>query len=137
MKKIFYIVLDGVGDLPISELQDKTPLESASTPCMDYLAKEGMQGVIYPVDKGVAPESDIAVIEANDAEKYIHSMPLFAKFWSDETKGFHRIIAMILPKSSTNDILRKLNNIIDELPEKTGILVYMQKIDYINGYLNL
>ncbi|HDN85895.1 MAG: phosphoglycerate mutase [Candidatus Omnitrophota bacterium] len=71
MKKIFYIVLDGVGDLPISELQDKTPLESASTPCMDYLAKEGMQGVIYPVDKGVAPESDIAVISllGYDAQK--------------------------------------------------------------------
>ena len=62
MKKILYVVLDGLGDLPIKELGDKTPLEAASTPYMDMLAKEGIQGLIYPVAKGIAPESDIAVI---------------------------------------------------------------------------
>ncbi|MBN2120437.1 MAG: 2,3-bisphosphoglycerate-independent phosphoglycerate mutase [Candidatus Omnitrophica bacterium] len=62
MKKIFYIVLDGLGDMPVDELGGKTPLEAAHTPNMDLLAKEGAQGIIYPVEKGVAPESDIAVI---------------------------------------------------------------------------
>jgi len=62
MKKIFYIVLDGLGDLPVKELGGKTPLEAAFTPHMDLLAKEGMQGLIYPVKEQVAPESDIAVI---------------------------------------------------------------------------
>ena len=62
MKKIFYIVLDGLGDLPLEELGGKTPLESADTPFMDSLAKEGSQGIVYPVREGVAPESDIAVI---------------------------------------------------------------------------
>ena len=62
MKKIFYIVLDGLGDEPIKELKGKTPLEEAVTPYMDYLAKEGMQGLMYPVKEGIAPESDIAVI---------------------------------------------------------------------------
>ncbi len=62
MKKIFYIILDGLGDLPLEELGGKTPLESAYTPFLDSLAKEGSQGLIYPVKKGVAPESDIAVI---------------------------------------------------------------------------
>ncbi len=62
MKKIFYVILDGVGDLPVDELGNKTPLEAASTPHMDALAGEGVQGMIYPVEKGVAPESDIAVI---------------------------------------------------------------------------
>ena len=82
-------------------------------------------------------ECDISVIEANNAGKYIHSMPLFAKFWGDESQGFQRIITTVLPKSNTNDILRKINNIIDKLPERTGIMVYMQTIDYINGNLNL
>lgn len=62
MKKILYVVLDGLGDRPIKELGDKTPLEAAPTPNMDYLAREGRVGKIYPVDKGIAPESDIAVI---------------------------------------------------------------------------
>lgn len=72
MKKILYIVLDGLGDLPIPELDNKTPLEAAITPNMDRLAKIGRTGIIYPVDKGIAPESDIAVISllGYDAKKY-------------------------------------------------------------------
>jgi len=72
MKKIFYIVLDGLGDLPIKELNNKTPLESALTPNMDRLAQKGKTGLVYPVAKGIAPESDIAVISllGYDAHKY-------------------------------------------------------------------
>ncbi|MCM8774614.1 MAG: alkaline phosphatase family protein [Candidatus Omnitrophica bacterium] len=62
MKKILYIILDGLGDLPLEELGGKTPLESAHKPYMDSLAKEGAQGLVYPVAKNIAPESDIAVI---------------------------------------------------------------------------
>lgn len=72
MHKILYIVLDGLGDLPIPELGKKTPLEAAVSPCMDKLAQAGSMGIVYPVDKGIAPESDIAVISllGYDAHKY-------------------------------------------------------------------
>jgi 2,3-bisphosphoglycerate-independent phosphoglycerate mutase len=72
MKKILYIVLDGLGDLPLKELGDKTPLEAALTPNMDRLAQKGKTGLVYPVGKGIAPESDIAVISllGYDAHKY-------------------------------------------------------------------
>ncbi|MFH1678636.1 MAG: phosphoglycerate mutase, partial [Candidatus Omnitrophota bacterium] len=72
MKKILYIVLDGLGDLPIKELNDKTPLEAALTPNLDQLAQKGKTGIVYPVAKGIAPESDIAVISllGYDAHKY-------------------------------------------------------------------
>ena len=72
MKKILYIVLDGLGDLPIKELNNKTPLEAALTPNMDRLAQKGKTGMVYPVAKGIAPESDIAVISllGYDAHKY-------------------------------------------------------------------
>jgi len=72
MKKILYIVLDGLGDLPVEELGNKTPLESAHTPHLDRLAKEGKTGLVYPVKEGIAPESDIAVISllGYDAYKY-------------------------------------------------------------------
>jgi len=72
MKKILYIVLDGLGDLPIKELGLKTPLEAALTPNLDRLAQKGKTGLVYPVAKGIAPESDIAVISllGYDAHKY-------------------------------------------------------------------
>ncbi|NQT46715.1 MAG: 2,3-bisphosphoglycerate-independent phosphoglycerate mutase [Candidatus Omnitrophica bacterium] len=61
-KKLLYIVLDGLGDLPIKELGDKTPLEAAAIPNMDKLAKTAKMGVVHTVGKGIAPESDVAVI---------------------------------------------------------------------------
>ncbi len=51
-----------MGDLPIAELGNRTPLEAAKTPNMDFLAKNGKTGLMYTVRKGVAPESDVAVI---------------------------------------------------------------------------
>ncbi|MFQ5888345.1 MAG: alkaline phosphatase family protein, partial [Candidatus Hydrothermarchaeales archaeon] len=60
--KLIYVVIDGMGDLPLQELGDKTPLEVADTPNMDYLAKIGKTGLMYTVRKDIAPESDVAVI---------------------------------------------------------------------------
>jgi 2,3-bisphosphoglycerate-independent phosphoglycerate mutase len=70
MKKILYIVLDGLGDLPIKELNHKTPLEAALAPNMDRLAQKGKTGIVYPVAKGIAPESDIAVISLLGYDPY-------------------------------------------------------------------
>ena len=60
--KLIYVAIDGMGDLPIAELGNKTPLEAAETPHLDFLAKNGKTGLMYTVKKGVAPESDVAVI---------------------------------------------------------------------------
>ncbi len=60
--KLIYIIIDGMGDLPIEELGGKTPLEAAETPYMDSLAKNGKTGLMYTVGKGMAPESDVAVV---------------------------------------------------------------------------
>lgn len=70
--KLFFIVIDGMGDRPIKELGNKTPLEFAETPNMDFLAKNGKTGLMYTVGKGIAPESDVAVISilGYDPHKY-------------------------------------------------------------------
>ncbi len=60
--KLLYVAIDGMGDLPIKALGDKTPLEAAETPNIDSLAKAGKIGLMYSVGKGIAPESDVAVI---------------------------------------------------------------------------
>jgi len=59
--KIVYVLLDGVGDLPHPDIENKTPLQAAKTPNMDKLAKNGKMGEVITVGKGIAPESDIAV----------------------------------------------------------------------------
>ncbi|RLI32057.1 phosphoglycerate mutase [Candidatus Bathyarchaeota archaeon] len=62
MKKLLYVVLDGLGDRPSPSLNGKTPLEAAETLNMDFLAKNGKTGLMFPIRKGFAPESDTAVI---------------------------------------------------------------------------
>ena len=63
-RKLLYIVLDGMPDGPhtVKELGNKTPLEAADTPNLDLLAQKGQTGLMHPVRKGLAPESDVAVI---------------------------------------------------------------------------
>ena len=61
MKRLLYILLDGVGDRPNPELNYTTPLDAALTPNLDALARQGVKGLVYPVGEGIAPESDIAV----------------------------------------------------------------------------
>ncbi|MDQ3767590.1 MAG: alkaline phosphatase family protein [Actinomycetota bacterium] len=58
---IFYVILDGLGDDPLEELDGRTPLEAASTPNLDGLARRGRNGYVTTVGEGIAPESDIAV----------------------------------------------------------------------------
>jgi 2,3-bisphosphoglycerate-independent phosphoglycerate mutase len=59
--RLVYVCLDGLGDDPVPELGDRTPLEAARTPVLDRLASEGRQGLVYTVGRDIAPESDIAV----------------------------------------------------------------------------
>ena len=61
MRRLLYVCLDGLGDDPVPELDDRTPLEAAATPFLDSLALRGRTGTVVTVGEGIAPESDIAV----------------------------------------------------------------------------
>jgi 2,3-bisphosphoglycerate-independent phosphoglycerate mutase len=72
MKKVIYVVLDGLGDDPWPDFGDRTPLEAATTPNLDALASRGMNGLVYTVGKGIAPESDIAVFSVLGYDPRVH-----------------------------------------------------------------
>src|SRR3989344_5206803 len=60
MKGVF-VILDGVSDEPCSVLGDKTPLEFAKTPNLDYFASLGSLDYCYPIAEGVAPQSSSGI----------------------------------------------------------------------------
>ena len=59
MKGIIFVI-DGMGDRPVKELGDKTPLESANTPNLDKMVEEGITGIMDTIRPGVRPGSDTA-----------------------------------------------------------------------------
>ncbi len=58
-QKLLFLILDGAADKPVN---GKTPLSEANTPGLDLLAEHAICGFHYPVEPGVAPESDLATI---------------------------------------------------------------------------
>lgn len=54
------LVGDGMGDYPIAELGNRTPLEAAHTPAMDYISSHGILGQLQTVPQGFPPGSDVA-----------------------------------------------------------------------------
>lgn len=57
-KKIIFLILDGVGDIPNPQFSYLTPLEAAKKPNIDRLSVErGILGRIIPVDIGITPGS--------------------------------------------------------------------------------
>jgi 2,3-bisphosphoglycerate-independent phosphoglycerate mutase len=71
-KRIFYVVLDGLGDDPLDALGGSTPLEAARTPLLDRLARDGRNGYVTTVGEGIAPESDIAVLSILGYDPHEH-----------------------------------------------------------------
>jgi 2,3-bisphosphoglycerate-independent phosphoglycerate mutase len=54
------VVMDGLGDRPLKELGDKTPLDAARTPTFDRLTAEGQSGLMNVIGPGQTPGSDTA-----------------------------------------------------------------------------
>ena len=61
MKGIF-VIMDGLGDRPNKLLDNKTPLEEAEMPNLDFFAARGEMGIMDPVKPGFIPESDEAIV---------------------------------------------------------------------------
>ena len=58
--KYLILVGDGMGDLPVAELNNRTPLEAADTPHLDSLCRRGELFLTRTVPEGFPPGSDVA-----------------------------------------------------------------------------
>ena len=63
---------DGMADLPIANLQKKTPLEVAKKPNIDMLSASGELGMVTTVPENLPPGSDVAnlAVFGYDPQKY-------------------------------------------------------------------
>ena len=69
-----YIVMlgDGMADRPIPSLGNRTPLQAAYKPYMDYVAAHGACGMTRMVPKGMPPQSDTANLAVMGYDPEVH-----------------------------------------------------------------
>jgi len=60
--KYAIVIPDGAADVPLDELDGKTPLAAAETPNMDWIAAHGRLGMVQSVPPGMDPGSDVAIL---------------------------------------------------------------------------
>jgi 2,3-bisphosphoglycerate-independent phosphoglycerate mutase len=80
-RKYVILIPDGCADLPIPQLDGKTPLQYANVPNIDALVKDGITGRSANVPAGLAPGSDVATLGLlgyNPAVYYTGRAPLEA-----------------------------------------------------------
>ncbi|MBI3319179.1 MAG: cofactor-independent phosphoglycerate mutase [Candidatus Omnitrophica bacterium] len=70
--KYMVVLPDGIADVPIKELGNKTPLEVAKHPNMDWIAREGITGWAHTIPDGLPPGSDVGCMSVfgYDPRKY-------------------------------------------------------------------
>lgn len=79
--KYAIILPDGAADVPVPQLESRTPLEAAHKPNMDWIAATGRQGRVVTVPKGFTPGSDVATLSLfgyDPARYYCGRAPLEA-----------------------------------------------------------
>ena len=77
---LLFVILDGAADRKNGVLKDMTPLQSAKMPNLAQLASGAVKGMMYPIGKDIAPESDAAVfsILGYDMSSYTGRGPMEA-----------------------------------------------------------
>ena len=58
--RVAFVLIDGVGDVSLPRLGDKTPPEAAKIPNLDAIASAGIYGLMDPVEVGLGCGSDTA-----------------------------------------------------------------------------
>lgn len=72
--KYLVLLCDGMADKKIESLGNRSPMEAAHKPCMDYLAARSIAGTVCNVPDGMVPESDTAnlAVMSYDPKVYSH-----------------------------------------------------------------
>ena len=61
-----------MSDYPVAQLGNKTPLQCARIPAMDYMARHGTLGLVQTVPEGMAPGSDTANLAVMGYDPHVY-----------------------------------------------------------------
>jgi PTS system nitrogen regulatory IIA component len=80
-----------------------------------------------------AVQGSLLVFDADNAGSYLYSLPLFSALWSERRATFNKIIVAVVHKGLSNDVIRRINLIADNITKEPGVLVAVQDLIYTSG----
>jgi mannitol/fructose-specific phosphotransferase system IIA component (Ntr-type) len=95
--------------------------------------EESFEDVLQVFSAAVA--GSIAVLETNTAGYYLHRLPLFAAYWAESQKGFCRLILAVVDRDLSNDVIRRIHTVVEDVDNKPGVLIAVQELFYSSGSL--
>lgn len=136
--KYLVLIPDGMADTPVEELGGLTPMEKASKPTMDKIAKKSYIGTVSNVPHSMVPESDTAnlAILSYDPKVYskgrspLEAVSIGIEMKSDETAYRCNVVTLsddgnyddkiILDHSADEISTEEADKLIKALDEKLG-----------------
>lgn len=79
----------------------------------------------------------LSVLDAHDCAEYLGKLPLFAAFWNEDKKGFHRVLLASVKHALANELIRRLDTLVGGMDKKKGVLVQMMDTLYTAGSLEI
>lgn len=81
-------------------------------------------------------EGAISVIETENAGHFLHSLPLFSTFWSEDVKVSCKVIIAVVDKHFSNDVIRRINTAVPDIERNPGVMITANELFYTNGSIN-
>lgn len=134
--KYAVIVPDGLGDWPIKEFGNKTPLEAAHTPNLDKLSQEGILGTLQTAPVGMYPGSDVCGLSlmGYDPEQcYTGRAPLEAASLGVELKEGEKIFRCNLV-TAKGDLLEDYSAGHISTEEAKELMLALEKVFGSKGF---
>jgi mannitol/fructose-specific phosphotransferase system IIA component (Ntr-type) len=80
---------------------------------------------------------NVNVLESRSAGDYLYRMPLFAAYWTEGHRGFSRILVAVVDKDLCNEVIRRINTIVEDEWQQQGLMVVAQDLFFTTGSLEL
>ncbi|RKZ34618.1 hypothetical protein DRQ33_01785 [bacterium] len=77
--------------------------------------------------------SSLIVLDGENAHNYLVKIPLLAGFWRDNKRDYCKIILATISKKLSNEAIRRIKQISDDINEPNNMLIIVQDVVYITG----
>ncbi|MCG8451848.1 MAG: PTS sugar transporter subunit IIA [Spirochaetales bacterium] len=84
---------------------------------------------------GVA-EAQVVVTEGHGAGRYLHSMPLFSMFWTDDSPRTDlKVVTAVIDRHAGNETIRRISTSVADPSQESGLVVTLQDLALVAGRL--